>query len=84
MGEYAELAIEREIYFRVPARKSLKAVDLSVWRCKDGRSVKLTDMILSHLENTIRMLQRKAPERYAAQIAAMQAELESRSKSQNN
>lgn len=29
------------------------------WRCKDGRSIELSDMETSHLHNTVNMLRRK-------------------------
>ena len=34
---------------------------LKTWATKDGRTVAIKDMTDSHLENTVRMLRRKAP-----------------------
>ena len=31
-----------------------------VWQCKDGRKIKVEDMTISHIENTVKMLKEKS------------------------
>jgi len=78
MGEYAEMAIEREMDLECPFKAEK---DFSVWKCRDGRFMKLTDMADSHLANTVAMLRRKSAHVFNGHIVAMDAELARRTPS---
>ena len=78
MGEYAEMAVEREMDFECLFKAEK---DFSVWKCRDGRFMKLTDMADSHLANTVAMLRRKSVQVFNGHIVAMEAELARRAPS---
>ena len=74
MGEYAEMAIEREMDLECLFKAEK---DFSVWKCRDGRFMKLTDMTDRHLANTVEMLRRKSARArvFNGYIVAMEVEL---------
>ena len=77
MGEYAEMALEREMDFPFEFKPRAKK-DFSVWKCRDGKTIKLTEMDDRHLRNTLSMLRAKDIVKFGDWIAAMERELRSR------
>lgn len=57
MGE--ESLIEMEIEAEIFRDRQLSAIKEGVWTMKDGQEIKLTDMANRHIENCIRMLEKK-------------------------
>lgn len=60
MGEYAEMAMEAEFYDWHDMDKECLAelrkeaqLSRTTWKTRDGRTMAITDMTTSHLENTI-------------------------------
>ena len=77
MGDYAEMALEREMDLDFGVQQRTRQ-ELTVWKCRDGRAIKLNDMEDRHLCNTLAMLRVKGAAKFGDWIAAMERELLSR------
>lgn len=60
MGEMADLELNSCIYSDYglddPYIEEEEEIDIGSWETKDGRVLRITDMTLSHLENTVRFI----------------------------
>jgi hypothetical protein len=58
------------------ALRAMSEIRKGIWLCKDGRSIPIQDMEISHLKNAVQMLKRSFIKKHAEELAACISESE--------